>query len=658
LGAAIATVTAAGAPTSEAVTKINAALNAIIKPSSQAATLAAELGIQFNAQALQSRGLEGVLQDVTKATGGSADKMAVLFGSTEALQAVNVLAVTSGQKFRDNLLEMKEASGATGDAFGKMQGATSNLGAAIEVAFIRFGDPLLEQFRATKSATADLATAWGDAAKSGAFDELHDVINAMLAALEDSVRQIAANLPAALEKIDWSGITDSMGDLGDAFGDMFEGLDLSTPEGLAKAIQAIVDTGETLIRVTAGIVDGLTPFVRGLAAVVQEINSSDAATKEWAGELLGMAKGINMVLPALGAMGDGLGAVGTGLQALAAVKAASLLTELGGASVATAAKLAGQAGLVGAAGAAGYAVGTVLNDGLSAVVETATGTKGATLGTWIYDLVNGSEDLALTAPTAATGLEEQAEATAALTTAAETAAPAVDGMTTAQFEAVVAAEQAAEASKGLATNTETLSTATGRVVNILRDANGNIVGYGDGLTGIASKASQAAEKTKEMTKETDSFRLKMEEIASNERIKTIEAKISLNIAALEADTKRVEAAFESIDNSINSTGDLLGSLFGSYLQAESTWDKWKIEDQIAKENELRQQSFDLQKQLAEAEISRIEAQVRQMERGDAAIQIDGTGLEPELEAFMWAILKKIRVHANAEFQDYLLGMAA
>ena len=94
------------------------------------------------------------------------------------------------------------------------------------------------------------------------------------------------------------------------------------------------------------------------------------------------------------------------------------------------------------------------------------------------------------------------------------------------------------------------------------------------------------------------------------------------------------------------------------MDASSFGERWAIEDQIAKENELRQQSFELQKQLAEAEISRIEAQVRQMDRGDAAIQIDGTGLEPELEAFMWAILKKIRVRANAEFQDYLLGMAA
>jgi hypothetical protein len=203
-----------------------------------------------------------------------------------------------------------------------------------------------------------------------------------------------------------------------------------------------------------------------------------------------------------------------------------------------------------------------------------------------------------------------------------------------------------------------VTTAAGKVVSIFRDSEGNIVGYGDGLTGIAAKAKTVAEKTDEATKKTNDFLIKMEEIASNERIKTIEAKVSLDIATMETDAERVKAAFDSIDTSITSTGDLLGSLFGSLIDADSLSDKWAIEEQIEKENELRKQSFDLQKQLAEAEIARIEAQIRAMERGDAAIQIDGTGLEPELEAFMWRILKKIRVRANAEFEDYLLGMAA
>jgi predicted DNA-binding ribbon-helix-helix protein len=74
------------------------------------------------------------------------------------------------------------------------------------------------------------------------------------------------------------------------------------------------------------------------------------------------------------------------------------------------------------------------------------------------------------------------------------------------------------------------------------------------------------------------------------------------------------------------------------------------------ENRRRQDALDLQKRLAEAEIARIDAQTRSLERGDALIRIDGSGLAPELEAFMWKILSAIRARANAEFADYLLGI--
>jgi len=70
----------------------------------------------------------------------------------------------------------------------------------------------------------------------------------------------------------------------------------------------------------------------------------------------------------------------------------------------------------------------------------------------------------------------------------------------------------------------------------------------------------------------------------------------------------------------------------------------------------RQEALDLQKKMAEAEIARVEAQTRALDRGDALIKIEGNGLKPELEAFMWKILDLIRVKVSAEFQQYLLGV--
>ena len=172
---------------------------------------------------------------------------------------------------------------------------------------------------------------------------------------------------------------------------------------------------------------------------------------------------------------------------------------------------------------------------------------------------------------------------------------------------------------------------------------------------MSTAASDQAKKVDEATKKAQEFQAKMEEIASNERIKTIEAYVNLNVADLESQAKRVEATFDSINTTVNSTGDLLGSLFGSLASAD-TYTQLRIIEQIEAENKRRDAALELQRKVTEAEIENIKAKTRALDRGDSLIKIDGTGLAPQLEAFMWEILKAIRVRANADFADYLLGV--
>lgn len=68
----------------------------------------------------------------------------------------------------------------------------------------------------------------------------------------------------------------------------------------------------------------------------------------------------------------------------------------------------------------------------------------------------------------------------------------------------------------------------------------------------------------------------MEKIASNERIKNIEATVSLNVEQLKADVERVKAAFASIDTTIESTGDLLGGLFGNLVSTDDIFKREKL----------------------------------------------------------------------------------
>ena len=155
------------------------------------------------------------------------------------------------------------------------------------------------------------------------------------------------------------------------------------------------------------------------------------------------------------------------------------------------------------------------------------------------------------------------------------------------------------------------------------------------------------------------MKLELEKLASNERIKFIEAKVQLNIAQLEADTERIKAIFSSIDNTVNSTGDLIGDLFGDLLAAYNQPGfsaQYAVEAQIRLENERREKALKLQEELTKATVDEMRARTKALQNGDALIKIDGAGLKPHLEAFMWEILRAIQTRVNRDGLRMLVGV--
>jgi TP901 family phage tail tape measure protein len=116
----VAALTAGGVSTSESMTQIKGALTSVIKPSKEATDLAAELGIEFNAAALQTKGWAGFLDEVKTATGGNVETMGKLFGSVEGLNGVLALTGEASDKFADTMDKMGEKTGATATAVEKM----------------------------------------------------------------------------------------------------------------------------------------------------------------------------------------------------------------------------------------------------------------------------------------------------------------------------------------------------------------------------------------------------------------------------------------------------------------------------------------------------------------------------------------------------------
>ncbi|NJM10471.1 MAG: hypothetical protein HC883_06405 [Bdellovibrionaceae bacterium] len=70
----------------------------------------------------------------------------------------------------------------------------------------------------------------------------------------------------------------------------------------------------------------------------------------------------------------------------------------------------------------------------------------------------------------------------------------------------------------------------GKVIRTYTEMTNVIPGVTGGLSILGSGMDNTAKKAKDAAKESDNFRIKMEEIASNERIKNIEAYVSLNVA--------------------------------------------------------------------------------------------------------------------------------
>jgi tape measure domain-containing protein len=160
------------------------------------------------------------------------------------------------------------------------------------------------------------------------------------------------------------------------------------------------------------------------------------------------------------------------------------------------------------------------------------------------------------------------------------------------------------------------------------------------------------------TKAAQDYAVKLQSIASNERIKLIESRVKLEIAQAVADAQKFESALKSLSATVESSGDVISSIFSAFGDIEGFFGLEKLElvqEQLKIENKIREQALDLQRQLIESQINLNQSRTASLQRGNALIQIDGKGLQPHLEAFMWEILKTIQTRVNADGLELLVG---
>lgn len=118
--ASIAALTKAGIKTRTAITSLRQVVANVIKPTSQAAQAADDLGISFDVATLKTMGLPKFLQMVGTAADGNTSAISNLFGSVESFNAVMALSGSQVQSFNDILTDMRTNTGQASEAFDTM----------------------------------------------------------------------------------------------------------------------------------------------------------------------------------------------------------------------------------------------------------------------------------------------------------------------------------------------------------------------------------------------------------------------------------------------------------------------------------------------------------------------------------------------------------
>ena len=300
--AAIATIVDTGYSGSEAANALKSGLVQLVDPPKDARDALQALGVELTDSNGKQKLAGEIMGDLAGKYAGLTEEQklqtaAVIFGKDQAGK-LNALLGDWG-KSQDYVSQMLDkTTGAVGSMAKEVEGKMALLTTAIDQANEAWRQALESfgaQINAEGSVNAfyealqNLGVALKNVINTGALDPLVEAYQGAYEQLAEITNDIAKNLPEALAKIDWSKFQEALGDLGDSFGNLFDGIDLSTPEGLADVIQTLVDVGANLIETTSGIVDGLKPLFEVIGAVVKAFSELDPEVASAAGYLLGLA---------------------------------------------------------------------------------------------------------------------------------------------------------------------------------------------------------------------------------------------------------------------------------------------------------------------------------------------------------------------------------
>lgn len=682
LSAAIATLTAKGMTTENAITAVKSVIMGIISPSEEAAKAASALGLSFNAGAIDANSFQGMMKLIMEKTGGSKQAMVELFPEVRAMNGAFQLT-GDGMAFFNKALDLSiNSAGMAEEAYKKMVGTFENQSQLLinnaKLFMVEVGTKLEESAGPVMASLGSVFSGLSSSIRDGAFDPLFDYISRLGKELADKLKVIAQNLPEAMKGLDFSNLIASFGGLGDAlktaFQTVFGQIDLTTVEGLHEVLQRVIDDFTGLINVTKSIIEGMRPLFEVIGALIDGFENTDAAMQEMIGNVLGLGKALyeltshTDLIKSLLAIFTGSAIVNivSGFQAMSGAITLTLIPAMEKFAAASMTLLLSPAGLVamGAALAAftGYALYNVsaTNKMADSLHAQANAQNRATLSMIEGKIATGdiTRETALAAIRALelnSNLDVSAVKAKAMTLASKDMAPALQTAARAVTEfskEILEVPDKNEVRIGVQADGSSIEKAHGMIIQY----------FPDGSTRITNVAVEADKESMDKTKKDIEKEIpaeKLLEIKSNvdiARLKeqsaiiqsSIEWKAKIDIAQIESATEKMKVMFQSVDKAIESTADVMIGLAGAMNGIDSSR-QLDLIDIIREESDRREGLLELQKELIEAETDSIRARTKLMEEGkEIGIKISAEGLAPHLEAFMFEILNAIQVRAVAE----------
>lgn len=596
-----------------------------------------------------------------------AAKMAVVFDTLDKQIAITNTALSASGSIATEVAARLQSAEVMVDRF---KVGFENLGIAV-------GDQFRVAATGAVAGAVDIEAALADLVAAGAFDDLFDGLEDFSERLGDFLKEVARAMPEAFAEVDFSGLLDALSGLSDEIGAFFGDLDLTDAADLSKALQGVVDTVTGLINVTSGMAEQFKPVWDAIVVGVQRMSEMDTETQKAFGNILGAAELVAMagvkIAAAMAVIKESGADVGRVWDAVAgSIKAAWNILQVAFDTMA--------GGIVNLLYKINDAMATVTWGDVSADFKARADELQSLLSAIDTDSAHQMAEALDGIDQAMAGITGSAEAAAEKVLAVNTEIERVPAETAPVITITADTADAAEVQRLLAdeipgektvevypvTDDMSFEEAYNRLHGIAPDEKDTlIIPTVDDVAAAAAAdqlaAAVSAEKVMEIQATIDIAEIE----AGVERAKILgetaqtamEWQAKLDIAEAEANARVMQSAFESVNNTINSTGDVLSTVFGMLDEDLSMEGKWAVLDQITAENELREKTFALQERLIDSQIRVNDARAEALERGDAMITVNGDGLAPHLEAFMWEVLSMIQVRANAEGAEFLLGIS-